>query len=423
MKIFLFIISFLYIFGPVFRPIGNWFDIIFFISLILSLYGFFVLRLKTPNYLFFFYGLIPVFIYAVISIALYRKYDTGEWIRYGLIPIRIFITLYGGYILIFILYRKYKDNYFKVVLQFIFLAILIHAIIMIYQLYNPQFKDWVYSYTALSDFRSSYDYNFRMGGLSGGSGGSILSVVQSLGIIIIPFLYKKMGHKWKIPILLGGCIIFFSILICGRSGIWCILIFLPMTFYLAKTKKRIGFFVKYIFSIGIIVLIFIGTIAFFDEIQVKSPTYYSLRRSLDSFLMYQQTDEFQVRTVEVVADMWFLPNPIVFIAGNAEHLVNTQFERTLSSDVGYIRNLWGFGIVFAFLYWLPIFKCLLLALKNRKKYLSAAILLSLTLIMLVFQAKESFFYVRMFFSIYCLILFSLYIDSKKTINIISKTEK
>jgi hypothetical protein len=68
-----------------------------------------------------------------------------------------------------------------------------------------------------------------MGGLSGGSGGAILSVVQSLGVLIIPFLWKYSKNIFKIVLVIGGIIIFASVLVCGRSGLWAIVLGLPVS--------------------------------------------------------------------------------------------------------------------------------------------------------------------------------------------------
>ncbi|MEL4402896.1 hypothetical protein AAEJ42_21885, partial [Shewanella algae] len=85
--------------------------------------------------------------------------------------------------------RLYKELFVEKLIELVFYSIGLHAIIMIIQFFNVEFKDFVYGYTTTGEF-TSFEYNFRMGGLSGAAGGSILSVVQSLGIILMPFLGK-----------------------------------------------------------------------------------------------------------------------------------------------------------------------------------------------------------------------------------------
>ncbi|MBL0191337.1 MAG: hypothetical protein IPQ18_08330 [Saprospiraceae bacterium] len=230
----LLLFTFLYIFGPVFNPIGSWIDMTFFTSIFLTLYGTLILRHSIPSYFKVFSILIFVFLFVSISILDYHGTQMGDYIINLLKPIRILITMYGGYIICLLLNKYYHNNAIIYALSFVFISIFLHASLMSYQLLNPDFKDFVYKYTSSGEFRSSYDYNFRMGGLSGGPGGAVLSVVQSLGIVISVFLYKKVNKVSKLFIIIGSLLIFFSVLICGRSGLWSILVFFAAFYLLIK---------------------------------------------------------------------------------------------------------------------------------------------------------------------------------------------
>lgn len=409
--IFLFTLCFFYIFGPVFRPIGAWMDFIFVTSTILSLYGFFIAKFKIPKYFRLFFILIFVFTYVLVSISIYPFTTQEDYIRVILIPIRILVTMYGGFVLVYLLNDKYKNEYFDVLLKFIFCSILIHGLIMAYQFYDPNFKDLIYFYTSTGDFRSSNEYNFRMGGLTGNPGDSILSVVQSLGIIMIPWMFKRASLFGKLFLFIGGVFVFYSILICGRSGIWATIIMLPISVYLASDKKGAALLVMLFSRTFIFIALFALVLFLFDHTEAESPLYYALKRSLDTFLDYKESGNFEDHTVQAITTFVLFPTDIkILFFGNGEHMVNTQFSRTLDSDIGYIRNMWAMGIIVASLYWAPIFYYTIVAAKLVRKYKPAALLLCCSLIMLVFHAKESYLYVRMFLSIYSLMLFSLYIS-------------
>ena len=332
-------------------------------------------------------------------------------------PIRIITTLYGGYVICLLLHKYYGNDAILNTLIFVFLSILVHASIMSYQLLNPDFKDFVYKYTTTGEFRGSYDYNFRMGGLSGGSGGAVLTVVQSLGVIISPFIFRKVNIISKIFVVMGSSLILFSVLICGRSGLWAVLIFLPLSILYSSRIRGVVLWSKSIISVFFIGLLLSGILVLFNKAEEKSPLYYALKRSLDTFIDYRDKGSFDDETIGILSNHIMFPNNLkTILIGDGEHIVNTQFERTLNSDIGYIKNIWGMGYFFALLFWFPILYFTIIAFKLRKKYESARILLILSLIMLLFHAKESYLYVRMFLSIYSLFLFWLYLDVRNKQN-------
>ena len=107
----------------------------------------------------------------------------------------------------------------------------------------------------------------------------------------------------------------------------------------------------------------------------------------------------------------------VWLYGDTDALVNTQFERVLDSDIGFIRNIWSFGILGSFIFIYPIGKYFCESYRNINKGSMAKILFVVTLIFLFFHLKESFLYTRMFFSIYSLIIALYYFSLKKQQNV------
>lgn len=407
MILFYFVLFFLFIFGPVFNTIGTWADSIFFISILLSIYHLFNKKNSIPSYVNYFSVLIPLSIFTSLIASFYPKITFGDLFQIIFKPIRIIITLIGAYSLFILIYNKYAEKYISIILNFIFFSVVVHAIIMIFQFHYIPFKEFVYNYTNTGEYRSTFEYDFRMGGLSGGSGGAVLSVVQSIGIIILPFLLNVVFTK-NIKYLYFTCalIIFYSILLCGRSGIWSTLMFLPFSILLAS-KSNI--FIKSFNLIKIIVLIFLILfliINFFNsELDESNPVFYALNRSLDSFLNYNETGVFEDQTVNTLKTHILLPSDIkTILIGDTEVIVNSQFERSLNSDIGYIRNIWGLGLFGTILYILPMLKISSLSLKFFFYSNISKLLLLISFITLFFHFKERYIYTRMLFSIYSLIL-------------------
>ena len=85
------VVVFIYIFGPIFRPLGNYVDLIFFTSLGLIIFSFIKGRNIIPSYLIYFTPLIVLFFYGGFiasfkidsNLQLYFKYvNSNEWIEW-----------------------------------------------------------------------------------------------------------------------------------------------------------------------------------------------------------------------------------------------------------------------------------------------------------------------------------------------------
>lgn len=400
---------FLFIFGPVLNSIGPWADLIFVTSLGLCGYSILLFGIRLPRYFVTFLPIIIVFVYIVVLITEFEPTGFSDYFRFALKPFRILCTLYGGFVLVELVKRNYPDSFIQVSQRFVFFSIVIHASIMCFQLYSVDFKDWIYSFTTTGVFRGSYGYNFRMGGLSGNSGGAVLSVVQSLGIIIMPFILTRIKSTGKILVFLGGLVIFASVLFCGRSGLFNILIFTPVSVYLASNIRGFQFGLRIFIILGISMVVFSILFYVMDTVESDSALFYSLNRTLDTIIKFRESGSYENETVNTLTGHILFPTDLkVLIFGDGETHINTQFDRVLRSDIGYIRNFWGMGIVVFTIYILPILRVWFDSLLYRKRSKIASLLFIVTTIMLIFHAKEGFLYVRMFFSIFSILIFCFY---------------
>ncbi len=419
MILFYFCLFFLFIFGPVFNTIGSWADIVFFISSILAFVHIVLNEKFIPKYVTIFSILVPLSLFTFLTALFYPKITLSDLVQIVLKPIRILTTMLGGFCLIYTLYHKYPKKYLSLILKLIYFSIVLNGWIMICQFHYPEFKEFIYNYTVAGEFRSTFDYDFRMGGLSGSSGGAVLSVVQSVGIVMLPFLLKYITNKYiKYLYILFAFSIFYSILICGRSGIWSTLIFTLVSNLFIDASS---FFTKAIkFSIMMLVLmsLILALVIFIEKMEDNNPIFFALNRSLDTFLNFKESGNFEDNTINALEEHILLPTDLkTLFLGDTEVIVNTQFERNLNSDIGYIRNIWGFGIFGAIIYVLPMLVFIRLSYKYFSYYISSKLLLLLSIVICAFHAKEVFIYTRMLLSIYSLILalfyFEVYIQKKQ----------
>jgi hypothetical protein len=404
----LFSIIFIYIFGPVLNKFGNWFDLIFIFSTIFFLYKIKYLRNINVSPLDNFF--ILIFLYSIISIKIlfYTNINLLSWSMNFIKPFRIIFTLYAGYFLANLFYKKKYQ--FHDILKSIYFIIIFHSLIIIIQFFNIEFRNFIYSYTTTGEFRSTFEYEFRMGGLSGGSGGAVLSTVQSLGLIVLPFLLKLTTKRiTKILFLMESIIILVSIILTGRSGIYCILLFLPVTLYLIHGGIKTIKYTVVIFSISVITFLFINQLL---QSFGLTEFYNSFYRTFDSFISLTETGKYENETVLILKDYILFPDLQTFLFGSNDALLNYDVNRNLDSDIGYVRNIFSFGIFGFILYILPFFLLLNYTIKKIKFSIPHKLLFVLLLIMAFFHSKESFLYVRMFWSIISLILGFILVENK-----------
>jgi len=410
--VILFCLTFIYCLGPVLNSYSSIVDFIFFSSIILSLYLVFRIKRFPPPFINIFWILVPIFFYITVSAVFYNEAQVFDFIRLGFKPIRIVATVIGGFALVALFLRSGYS--LDSVYLFIFLSISFHSVIMILQLYFPDFKDLIYSYTTSSSLNFedySYEYNFRMGGLAGSYGSSTLSVTQAFGVILLPFLNngRVLWQRWVLNLCAG--IVLFSVIICGRSGLLFMLIFYPLSVILASGSfsGRIAF--KFMITILALLVFMSGLLALISNLDNTSDLFYSLRRTFDSLIMIKDGGKWEDNTVNTLLTFWILPSrPEIFILGSSEFLINTHFSRTLDSDIGYIRNIWGMGIFVALVYWMPYFYFCIKGWKNLSHYKSANVLLIITLITILLHAKEDVFYSRILLSYFALILGVFYFE-------------
>ncbi len=324
-------------------------------------------------------------------------------------PFRVIFTLLAGFILASWLH---KSNYsFFDLIKVIYFLITFHGLIIIVQFFNIEFRDFIYSYTTTGEFRSTFEYDFRMGGLTGGSGGAVLSTVQSLGIILIPFLLKFSSKLFfRFIVFIASVLIVVSIVLTGRSGIYNIIIFLPLSIYFVNGSAKTFKYSFYIFTLSIISFLFLNQLLLSLELV---EFYNSFYRTFDSFISLTETGNYENETILILKDYILFPDLQTLFFGSSDALLNFDVDRNLDSDIGYVRNIFSFGLFGFFIYIFPFVHLLLFALKKIKSSLPHKLLFILLIIMAFFHSKESFLYVRMFWSIICLVIGFILVEKYK----------
>lgn len=415
-QLFLGIITFLFVCGPVFNSIGPWLDVIPVVAIfaivldqIWAKGSIFLIVQKTGVLIL----LLLAFLIVLFSLILDSSPDAFPlFMRTFFKPVRIFVTIWGGVALVHCL-SKIPIRYPLVfcVCYSVCFAIALHGGIMFAQYFSPSFKDWTYSFTTSGEFRSSFEYNFRVGGLSGTSGGAMLSFLQVLGGVFGFSALFYADQKMRISLFFKLFIFFLilvsiaSSLLAGRTGIMLFLLAFPI--YVCIQNKGINK-LKWtilscvgvlLFALSLLVLYGVAINGMWSEkTSGMGALSYTMNRNLD-FLVGDANGS--LSTVQSVSTMINLPT-------DGETLLfgqpGEEFLRTSGSDIGYIRNLWGFGIFGMVLYLAPMFVWLFRSIRlqlNSRDYDEFFVLgllwcvISLTLLA---HCKEQACYARMLLS-------------------------
>lgn len=401
------VIFFIFIFGPLLNSIGSWADVIFIFSIFIFCINIDKLKqFKEYPYRYFY---LLIFLFTVLSLRtlVYPSLTLEMFLLNFIKPFRVLFTLYAGYFIASYFYKKKFK--FSDLLYIIYISIILNSIIILFQFINIDFRDFIYSYTTTGEFRSTFEYDFRMGGLTGGSGGAILSTVQSLGIIITPFLLVlTRGLISRFLILIGTALILVSIILTGRSGIYCILLFLPFSLYYIYGLSKSLAILTYLAFASIFLFLFVSQIVLSSE---DSDFYFSFYRTFDSFISLSESGKYENETVEVLKGHILFPDFLTLIFGSNEAMLNYGVERKIDSDIGYVRNIYSYGLFGIIIFLIPFVRLTYYVRSKMKISMSYKLLFILLVIMAFFHLKESYMYVRMFWSIISLILGFIVIEN------------
>mgnify|MGYP000007168626 CR=1 FL=1 len=120
------------------------------------------------------------------------------------------LLLIGGYSLVnYTLEKKIRLSSFSIkesLFIITFSCIVLHSLIMILQFIFPDFRDFIYSFTAAQNQFAWYQH-FRMAGLAG-AGGAQISMMQGFGFPI--GIYFMLKNKYWTSFFSGNIIIFIS---------------------------------------------------------------------------------------------------------------------------------------------------------------------------------------------------------------------
>lgn len=316
------------------------------------------------------------------------------------------LSVLGTYAIVRLFYRKISNSHSYFLIQTIFYAGLIHALIMVLSFFVAPFRNALYSIVSLGDKGESFiEYMVRSPGLTTG-GGDSLSVIQALALIFGIYYYseiiKKTSFIKSVFYIFSFLLLTLSILLSARTGlvifflfiIWLFIYRIKRFFVTAKISR--SFVIKSLLtSLIFAVVIFIGY-----QYLINSEYSRFIRRSFELFINYFETGEATTTSTDrIMEEMFIFPqNNIHLLFGDGNMGRNDDLPY-VHSDIGYVRMIYGGGIFGSLIFLAPLAYAILLAKRHYRvdKHLSIMVVITVLAILITnlkvfhyFEFRESF---------------------------------
>lgn len=368
--------------------------------------------------------LVFVIIYGIITSLLFSSTTSG--LQVSLRPLRALIMFFGIYVFMSIYARRHGPEFPERLIADVYRAIWIHAAIMVSQFIWPSLRDLIYPYT-FADQALEYNQTFRMAGLTNG-GGAQISVFESMGILLFPFVEaRKTSLPQKLINLFGLVLISFSIVLSGRSGFLVAVLFGPIAVILAlrslehASPMRVGMKFLLIALAFALISIALANPSYVSELIPAEGEKGFLTASYRSLEFLEDSASGQLGQNQSLDELWeylFLPESTLVLLFGDPTLYEKSYlmqARAVNSDVGYVIFLFGYGLVGSLLQYLFYVLSFLHAFRLRRQHRRLASIAMLFLaVILLFHAKEVFVFTRIGLSLTSFFMIALFYHADRS---------
>jgi hypothetical protein len=326
------------------------------------------------------------------SMAVFIFHGTGD--TYGIQTIFWGVIFFiGSYAVVKLYMNEYGSTFGDKIIWHIILVGVAHAVIIFLLFIFEGLREILYSFIYLEDLWKNYsEANYRLSGIRSG-GGTDLSVIHSFFfVIIILYIYyhrKVLANKQVVALAICAGIVFLSNIFISRTGL-AVSAVVFLLFLLFTLFKVPSVYFRAAVPVSIIVVIVVS--AFVVGIQyIPSDAFIQLEetiipRALALVTNYIESGRLYTDTTDVLMTMFFLPDDVLMGIGA---FGRDEEVRYIASDVGYVRLIFGFGLVgtIAFYFFYVLSAIYAVFNRNKNPMLSSAIMV-ISLMILVVNIKE-----------------------------------
>ena len=272
-----------------------------------------------------------------------------------------------------------------------------HSLIMFVEFAAEPISDFLYSFIPLSEKGLEFvDMRIRSPGLTSG-GGDVLSGIHAVLVVIGFYMALRRWHclngLQKIMAVVGLYIVVASLALAARTGYVIILGLMPVLFILStwRTKDRFTFpFLLRGFT-GFLLIAGLAFISFSSLLNLLGAER-AYKRSAELLESYQEPGKTEVRSVAALKDMYFFPSSGPALIFGTGDLGRNLARGYLPSDVGYVRAIFGFGLIGTFIMYLPFILIGMIVLRREKLEVSQVVLVLCSAAILAMNLKVFYFW-------------------------------
>jgi len=370
-----FLILFLFIFGPFLKINGVVIHLPYYVMAGLAIVGFLgwvrereLLKAGTLMLC----SLVLLLVYGVFVGYLNRYFDKEFYVQV-LVGLLVLPAGLGIAVLYSLLFRDKAGEY---VLWHFFWAGVLHSLIMIVAFSSETVSSFLYSYIPLSEKGEKFvEMRIRSPGFTSG-GGDVLSGLHAVSVVIGFYLALRSWHVWtllkKLVVVAGFYILVASLALAARTGYVIILGLMPVLFIVLQWRAQARFSFTFLVR-GFTAFLFVAGFAFltFSTLLDVLGEERAYKRSAELMESYgisgtddkpsdsderredEESENREIRSITALKKMYFLPVTGSELVLGTGDLGRNETRGYLPSDVGYVRAINGFGLIGAFLMYMP----------------------------------------------------------------------
>lgn len=259
------------------------------------------------------------------------------------------IILFASKFYVDIYHHSYGETFIRRLFYDLYLAGVIHSVILILTFLSPSFKDFLYSFVLVSDKSWKYLFSevqgYRFQGIVP-SGFSFLSTTHSLlaatGVWAFYIDKRKKSFFSSIAFVLGLFCLLLSLVLIGRTGFVILLLYMIVLLLWRNARfamcfKSSGKSFKLSLSAIVILIVILSSVNFEKYIV-------NILFAFEIVFQYLQTGRMSsVSTDKLLENEFFLPPDMLSLIFGTSNF--GRGDNYIFSDVGYVLFIHGAGVI------------------------------------------------------------------------------
>ncbi len=294
--------------------------------------------------------------------------------------------------LIFVYIFLKFDISFKNLILYLQIIIFIQALFVILYFFSLDFKNWTLDFIPASG-NLDPRVDFRSRGLMNGASATgalmiSLGLISTAYLVVVSELKKFNFFYLSISFLLILTAIFFI----GRTGFLIVpfvgLYLLVLFIYKKEFRNNIKIFTTYLFGYLIIGLIFLLILSYLNLFSIDLTKFNTVLNWVTNEINFKN-GSVEVKTLTILSSHWFIPDDIkTLLFGNP----SSFDEERISSDIGFIRILYGFGLIGSIIVYGFFMYIFLKMIKKLNQIEEKLIIIILAILFIITEIKEPFLF-------------------------------